>query len=97
VGGVDESERHLRSGLGGQLRRVHGCDLELALQCLRKRRPPGLVERGELDLTFSDMPLVEGPFESVELMRDPYVLVVPADSPLAQPDSPPTLREIAGS
>jgi molybdate transport repressor ModE-like protein len=54
-----------------------------------------LVERGELDLTFSDMPLVEGPFESVELMRDPYVLVVPADSPLAQADSAPTLREIA--
>jgi molybdate transport repressor ModE-like protein len=54
-----------------------------------------LVERGELDLTFSDMPLVEGPFESVELMRDPYVLVVPAESPLAQADSAPTLRDIA--
>ncbi len=27
----------------------------------------GLVERGDLDLTFSDLPLVEGPFESVEL------------------------------
>jgi molybdate transport repressor ModE-like protein len=53
-----------------------------------------LVERGELDLTFSDLPLVEGPFESVELMRDPYVLVVPADSPLAAADSAPPLREI---
>jgi DNA-binding transcriptional LysR family regulator len=55
----------------------------------------GFVERGELDLTFSDLPLVEGPFESVELMRDPYVLVVPADSPLAADDATPTLREIA--
>jgi DNA-binding transcriptional LysR family regulator len=42
-----------------------------------------LIERGELDLTFVDLPLLEGPFESVELLRDPYVLVVPADSPLA--------------
>jgi DNA-binding transcriptional LysR family regulator len=54
-----------------------------------------LVERGELDLTFSDLPLVEGPFESVELVRDPYVLVVPAGSELARRDTPPTIREIA--
>src|SRR5919106_922236 len=52
-----------------------------------------LVERGDLDLTFSDLPLVEGPFESVELLRDPYVLVVPADSQLAE--TTPTMREIA--
>jgi molybdate transport repressor ModE-like protein len=54
-----------------------------------------LVERGDLDLTFSDLPLVEGPFDSVELMRDPYVLVVPADSPLLDRPSPPSYREIA--
>jgi molybdate transport repressor ModE-like protein len=54
-----------------------------------------LVERGDLDLTFCDLPLVEGPFESVELLRDPYVLVVPAGSELASRDSPPTIREIA--
>jgi molybdate transport repressor ModE-like protein len=55
----------------------------------------GLVERGELDLTFSDLPLVEGPFDSVELMRDPYVLVVPAESGLAHRSTTPTDREIA--
>jgi molybdate transport repressor ModE-like protein len=55
----------------------------------------GLVERGELDLTFADLPLTEGPFESVELLRDPYVLVVPADSPLADRGTAPTWREIA--
>jgi DNA-binding transcriptional LysR family regulator len=55
----------------------------------------GLVERGELDLTFADLPLVDGPYESVELMRDPYVLVVPADSDLARRDTPPSTREIA--
>jgi DNA-binding transcriptional LysR family regulator len=38
------------------------------------------VERGDLDLTFADLPLPEGPFEYVELLRDPYVLVLPADA-----------------
>jgi DNA-binding transcriptional LysR family regulator len=55
----------------------------------------GLVERGDLDLTFSDLPLIDGPFDSVELLRDPYVLVVPADSELAKRGSAPSLREIA--
>ncbi|HZC28344.1 MAG TPA: LysR family transcriptional regulator substrate-binding protein, partial [Gaiellaceae bacterium] len=50
-----------------------------------------LVERGELDLTFCDLPLVDGPFDSVELLRDPYVLVVPADADVVQP----TLRDVA--
>jgi DNA-binding transcriptional LysR family regulator len=54
-----------------------------------------LVERGELDLTFADLPLTDGPFESVELLRDPYVLLVPPDSPLARRTAPPTTREIA--
>src|SRR5919199_32307 len=51
-----------------------------------------LVERGELDLTFADLPLTDGPFDSVELLRDPYVLVVPADSELADRAAPPTVR-----
>jgi DNA-binding transcriptional LysR family regulator len=55
----------------------------------------GLVERGDLDLTFSDLPLIDGPFDAVELLRDPYVLVVPADSELAKRGSVPSLREIA--
>jgi DNA-binding transcriptional LysR family regulator len=54
-----------------------------------------LVERGELDLAFADLPLTEGPFESVELLRDPYVLVVRDDSELATRDAPPSLREVA--
>src|SRR5207247_2475443 len=55
----------------------------------------GLVERGEVDLTFADLPLTAGPFGSVELLRDPYVLVVPSGSPLAQRESPPTWKEMA--
>jgi molybdate transport repressor ModE-like protein len=55
----------------------------------------GLVERGELDLTFADLPLTDGPFEHVELLRDPYVLVVPAGSPLTERAAAPTWRELA--
>jgi molybdate transport repressor ModE-like protein len=54
-----------------------------------------LVERCELDLTFAVLPLIEGPFEFVELLRDPWLLVVAADSPLADRATPPPLREIA--
>jgi molybdate transport repressor ModE-like protein len=54
-----------------------------------------LVERGDLDLTFSDLPLPDGPYEAVELLRDPYVLVVAADSAFADRDAPPTTRELA--
>ncbi len=42
-----------------------------------------LVERGELELSFADLPLHPGPFDSVELLSDPYVLLVAAESPLA--------------
>jgi molybdate transport repressor ModE-like protein len=42
-----------------------------------------LVERGELDLTFAMLPLPDGPFEALELVRDPYVLVVPIEHELA--------------
>ncbi len=42
-----------------------------------------LVERGELDLAFTMVPLLDGPFEWQELLRDPYVLAVPAESDLA--------------
>ena len=51
-----------------------------------------LVERGEIDVSFCVFPLEGGPFESVELMRDPYVLVVAANSPLAVREKAPTLR-----
>jgi molybdate transport repressor ModE-like protein len=55
----------------------------------------GLVERGTLDLTFSMLPLPQGPFEFVELMQDPYVLVVAAGSPVAERERPLTPRELA--
>jgi DNA-binding transcriptional LysR family regulator len=54
-----------------------------------------LVERGELDVTFMTLPIELGPLEHVELLRDPFVLVVPAGSPLAGLERPPTIKEIA--
>jgi DNA-binding transcriptional LysR family regulator len=54
-----------------------------------------LLEHGELDLTFADLPLREGPFEWAELLQDPYVLVVSSDSELASLDAAPSLREVA--
>jgi molybdate transport repressor ModE-like protein len=42
-----------------------------------------LVERGELDLAFAMPPLLDGPFDSLELLSDPYVLLVPAEHELA--------------
>jgi len=54
-----------------------------------------LVEQGELDLTFVAHPIRPGPFETAELLRDPHVLIVQADSPLATRDRPPSLRELA--
>src|SRR5436305_2304518 len=55
-----------------------------------------LLEHGELDLTFADLPLPAGPFEWAEILRDPYVLLVAAGDPLAARDSAPPLRELAG-
>jgi DNA-binding transcriptional LysR family regulator len=54
-----------------------------------------LLEHGELDLTFADLPLREGPFEWAEVLQDPYVLLVSARSELAKLDSAPPLREVA--
>jgi DNA-binding transcriptional LysR family regulator len=53
-----------------------------------------LIERGDLDLSFWTLPVASGPYETAELLHDPYVLVVPADSPLASLKRPPTLKEI---
>jgi DNA-binding transcriptional LysR family regulator len=53
-----------------------------------------MIERGDLDLTFWTLPVAGGPYETVELLHDPYVLLVPAGSPLASAKRPPTLKEI---
>jgi molybdate transport repressor ModE-like protein len=41
------------------------------------------VECGDVDLSFVELPAPPGPYETFELMADPFVLVVRRDSPLA--------------
>jgi DNA-binding transcriptional LysR family regulator len=53
-----------------------------------------LVERGDLDLTFTVYPLPSGPFETLELLRDPYQLLVSRSSPLCGARQPLALREL---
>jgi DNA-binding transcriptional LysR family regulator len=55
-----------------------------------------MLEHGELDLTFADLPLPEGPFESEEVLTDPYVLLVQAGSELAERKTAPSFRELGG-
>ncbi len=52
------------------------------------------VERGDLDLAFVVFPLQDGPFEAVELLSDPYVLLVPAGSELAASGRRLTVRQL---
>jgi molybdate transport repressor ModE-like protein len=52
------------------------------------------LERGDLDVGFVLPPVGDAPLEVIELLRDPYVLVVPAGSPLDRTPAP-SLREIS--
>jgi DNA-binding transcriptional LysR family regulator len=53
-----------------------------------------LVERGELDLSFVQLPLDNPSLETLLVLEDDYVLVTPRDSSLAASGRIPTLREI---
>jgi DNA-binding transcriptional LysR family regulator len=53
------------------------------------------LERGELDVGFVLLPVLDAPLETMELLHDPYVLVVPAGSVFAEAAETPGLREIA--
>jgi molybdate transport repressor ModE-like protein len=54
-----------------------------------------MVENGELDVAFVLPPFGDAPLETIELLRDPYVLVVAKSSELAKAEIPPTLKRIA--
>jgi DNA-binding transcriptional LysR family regulator len=53
-----------------------------------------LIERGDLDLAFAELPLPGGPLTAAPLVTDDYVLVVPRDSPL-EATARPTLADVA--
>ena len=56
-----------------------------------------LLERGELDVSFAELPLPDGPLEGTRLLEDPFVVVVPDDHELAMLDRPITLEELASA
>jgi molybdate transport repressor ModE-like protein len=41
------------------------------------------IESGTVDLGFCSLPVASGPFDVIELLTDPHVLLVSSDSPLA--------------
>jgi molybdate transport repressor ModE-like protein len=53
------------------------------------------LERGHVDLAFCGLPIADGPFEALELMNDPYILLVRADHELARRQSV-TVDELGG-
>jgi DNA-binding transcriptional LysR family regulator len=55
-----------------------------------------MLERGELDVAFTELPLPDGPLEATRLLDDPYVLLVHEDHPYATLDRELTLDEVAG-
>jgi len=54
-----------------------------------------LLERGELDVAFVELPIPDGPLECTRLLDDPFVLIVPEDHDLTLLDRPLTLEELA--
>lgn len=56
----------------------------------------GKVEAGDLDLTFVVFPMTDGPFEAINLLDDPFVLVVSTDSPLAARTTPVSTDDLTG-
>lgn len=53
------------------------------------------VEAAELDLAFAMMPLGDGPFAAIEVLRDPYVVLLAADSPIAERRRAVSPRELS--
>jgi DNA-binding transcriptional LysR family regulator len=52
------------------------------------------LEEGRLDASFVTLPLPECALTAIELLHDPYVLLVPPESPFASRPSAPSLAEI---
>jgi DNA-binding transcriptional LysR family regulator len=66
--------------------------IEVMLEELEDDAIAHAVERGKIDVGFVLLPVGDLPLDTVELLRDPYVLIVPVDSPLA--DVAPSLAEL---
>jgi molybdate transport repressor ModE-like protein len=94
VGSYESASRRLLAGALAEL-----SESAPSLQISLREEPDGarffpLVASGALDIAFGELPLRPGPFAFRELHRDPCVLLVAADSPLAYRTERPTLEEL---
>jgi DNA-binding transcriptional LysR family regulator len=55
-----------------------------------------VLARGKVDAVLGELPPPAARFTAEELLRDPIVLLVQADSPLARASDPPTPKQLAG-
>lgn len=53
-----------------------------------------LLETGELDFAFTAFPIAPGPFEAVEVLRDPWLLLTQPASKLAKKRTPLAVKEL---
>jgi molybdate transport repressor ModE-like protein len=84
VGAFESVMTRLLPDIVGALgKRLPGIRVDV-LETLHDPEHLGLVERGDLDVSFTLLPVPEGPFETRVVMRDPWVLVVQAGSELAR-------------
>jgi DNA-binding transcriptional LysR family regulator len=67
--------------------------IEVRLDELEDDEVGDAIESGEIDVGFVLLPVGDAPLETVELLHDPYVLIVAAGSLLA--DLKPSLRDAA--
>jgi DNA-binding transcriptional LysR family regulator len=74
---------------------VNWPDIEIRLcEVLSERGLFGEVEQGVIDVTFGTGPIPAGPFAGIELLRDDYVLLLPADWSVELAE-PPTCEQIS--
>jgi DNA-binding transcriptional LysR family regulator len=84
--------------LPGVLREVAAKQPDLRVEPAASDRDASLfelVEQGEVDVAFADLPLAAGPFESRTILRDPCVLLVSASSAWAERMETPTVEWLA--
>lgn len=76
--------------LPGILGRLSAVRPDIAIEVLERADDGQLLEllaNGDLDATFVALPVGSGPFDTVELVQDPYMLLVSAGGPLGHRES----------
>jgi molybdate transport repressor ModE-like protein len=107
LGAIGDDSRELSIGvfdaiatrvLPRLLRSRSGPLANVRLRTFESRTTAELAEgviAGDLDIAFGELPLEPGPFEHRELMRDPYVVLVPAGWQVFENAEAPSPEEIA--